>query len=430
MHYLIVSFTHKNTEIALREKLAFNSDLEKESFLKKVVDCMYINEAVVLSTCNRVEVIASVKDTLKARATILDAFCKKSTFYCDELAKVADIYEDENAIFHLFSVASSIDSLVVGETQIVGQLKDAYKFALDKGYCSTKLSRAINYSFKCAGAVRNETTLGSGSVSVASTAVAKAKQIFQNLNGIKAVVVGAGEMSELCARHLLKNNFGVILVSRDVKKANILAETIGGNIEVRAYSDLTATLNSVPLLFTATSAPYPIIKQEMIEYCEFERFWFDIAIPRDIEEFEFDGVKVYSVDDLKEIVDENMAERARKAKQAYKIVKNMTSSYFKWLNTLGVEPLIKAMYEKGDLIISKKVDEAIKKGFIDKEQKDNIHKLCHSIISNYLFDASKELRNISSEQNGDMIFETIQRLFDLKLSNKDEDTNYKCMKSD
>lgn len=412
MHYLIVSFTHKNTEISLREKLAFNSDLEKESFLKKTVDCMYINEAVVLSTCNRVEVIASVKDTLKARETILNNFCKKSSFYCDELTKIADIYEDENAIFHLFSVASSIDSLVVGETQIVGQLKDAYKFALERGYCSTKLSRAINYSFKCASAVRNETTLGSGSVSVASTAVAKAKQIFKNISGIKAVVVGAGEMSELCVKHLLKSNFGVILVSRDVKKATILAESIGGDIEVAPYDSLTKILNSVPLLFTATSAPYPIIKRDMLDYCEFERFWFDIAIPRDIEEFEFDGVEVYSVDDLKEIVDENMAQRAKMAKQAYKIVNDMTSEYFKWLNTLGVEPLIKALYEKGDYIIEKKLEDAIKKGFIDKEQKENINKLCHSIISKYLFDASKELRNLGTVENSDMVlFTTISSIF-------------------
>ncbi|QOG11952.1 glutamyl-tRNA reductase [Arcobacter sp. FWKO B] len=429
MHYLIVSFTHKNTEIALRERLAFNSELEKESFLKKTVDCMYINEAVVLSTCNRVEVIASVKDTSKARETILNNFCKKSSFYCDELVKIADIYEDENAIFHLFSVASSIDSLVVGETQIVGQLKDAYKFALERGYCSTKLSRAINYSFKCASAVRNETTLGSGSVSVASTAVAKAKQIFKNLSGIKAIVVGAGEMSELCARHLLKNSFKVVLVSRDIKKASILAESIGGDIEVAPYSQLNDILNSVPLLFTATSAPYPIIKKEMIEYCEFERFWFDIAIPRDIEEFDFDGVEVYSVDDLKEIVDENMAQRAKMAKQAYKIVKDMTSGYFKWLNTLGVEPLIKALFEKGNCIVEQKIEDALKKGFIENTQKENINKLCHSIISKYLFDVSKELRNLATVENSDMVFETIQNVFNVKVDQDIEETNYKCNNS-
>lgn len=425
MHYLIISFTHKNTEIALREKLSFNNDLEKDIFLKKIVDCNYINEAVVLSTCNRVEVIASVKDTFIAKNTILDEFCKKSVYYCDELSQVADIYEDENAIFHLFSVASSIDSLVIGETQIVGQLKDAYKFAQEKGYCSTKLSRAISYSFKCASAVRNETTLGSGSVSVASTAVAKAKQIFVNSDGIKATVIGAGEMSELCIRHLIRHNFSVLLLSRDFKKASILAESIGGDIEVRPYDELKSALNSTPLLFTATSAPYPIIKKEMLEYLEYDRYWFDIAIPRDIEEFELDGVKVYSVDDLKEIVDENIALRAKKAKQAYKIVKEMTESYFKWLNTLGVEPLIKAMYSKGDTIIDKKLDSAIKKGFIGEDQRENIDKLCHSIISKYLFEASKELRNISCEQDSDTVYESMQRVFNLSVE-KIETINYKC----
>lgn len=429
MHYLIVSFTHKNTDIATREKLAFGSQREMENFLKSSVDCMYINEAVVLSTCNRVEVIASVKDTQKARHTILTNFVKKSGLTFDDLLNIADVYEDENAIFHLFSVASSIDSLVVGETQIAGQLKEAYKFSSSKGYCSIKLSRAINYSFKCAGVVRNETTLGTGSVSVSSTAVAKAKQLFPNPNEIEAVVVGAGEMSELCVKHLVKSGFKVILTSRDIKKATILAGSVSDDIEVVPYDRLVELLNSKQLLFTATSAPYPIIKKEMIEHFDEPRFWFDIAIPRDIEAMEVVGINIFSVDDLKDIVDENLTLRAQKAKKAYKIVQEMTKCYFQWLNTLGVEPLIKALFSKGDMIVEDKINDAIKKGFIQKEQKENIQKLCNSIISKYLFDTSKNLRSLASTQESDTTFEEIQNIFNVKVEQDNEETNYKCISS-
>jgi glutamyl-tRNA reductase len=429
MHYLIISFTHKNTDISTREKLAFGSELEKESFLKKSVDCMYINEAILLSTCNRVEVIASTKDTIKAKDTILKNFASKSGLKLDELMTIADAYEDENAIFHLFSVASSIDSLVVGETQIAGQLKDAYKFAQSKGYCSMKLSRAINYSFKCAGVVRNETTLGTGSVSVSSTAVAKAKQIFTNPSEIEAVVVGAGEMSELCVKHLLKSGFKVILISRDIKKSTILASNIGGDIEVQPYCELETLLNTKQLLFTATSAPYPIIKKEMIYHCDEPRYWFDIAIPRDIEQMDIVGVSIFSVDDLKGIVDENMAFRAQKAKKAYKIVQEMTKTYFQWLNTLGVEPIIKGLFTKGDAIIETKINDAIKKGYIENSQKENIDKLCHSILAKYLFETSKNLRILATKEESDTIFESVQNIFNIKIDEDTQDTNYKCISS-
>jgi len=195
LEYLVFSFTHKNTDIATREKLSFNNELEKESFLKDISKSGEINEAILLSTCNRIELILSINESKLASEFSIQCFCDHSGMQKNELEELVDIYEDESAVHHIFTVASSLDSLVVGETQIAGQLKDAFKFSIEKEFCGQDLSRVLHYAFKCAARVRNVTQLGSGSVSVASTAVSQAKKIYENSEGVRALVIGAGEMS-------------------------------------------------------------------------------------------------------------------------------------------------------------------------------------------------------------------------------------------
>jgi len=423
LEYLVISFTHKNTDIATREKIAFNNDVEKEAFLKKILSNDIINEAILLSTCNRIELILSTHDSKESGKIAIDKFANHSSLEHDELFQRADIYDNESAIHHIFTVASSLDSLVVGETQIAGQLKDSFKFSIDKGFSEQKLSRVIHYAFKCAAKVRNATQLGSGSVSVASTAVAQAKQLYKDRDGVKALVIGAGEMSELACRHLLKYGFDVLICSRNIKKARVLAHSIisDGNgeeyeasrIDVRPYDELETLLNSMELMITATSAPYPIIKKEMLHEVDFTRNWFDIALPRDIDNIEFKDVNIYSVDDLQCIVDENMALRASQAKEAYAIVGSMTTEFYNWLNTLSVEPLIKELHQKSDEIIEKKLQNAIKKHFIRKEDEENIKKLCQTVMAEFLHKPTTKLKNVSNSHEGDVVLGTTQNLFEL-----------------
>jgi len=425
MSYLVISFSHKNTDIQTREKLAFPSEENKDRFLKKILEDDIVNEAILLSTCNRVEIITSVTHTDAASKSIIKRLANYSGIDFEDLYDRADIYEHDGAIHHLFSVASALDSLVIGETQIVGQLKDAFRFSIAKKYCEQKLPRALHYSFKCAATVRNATSLGTGSVSVASTAVAKAKEIVGNTSGVKALVIGAGEMSELTIKHLLSSGFDVVLTSRDIKKAQILADTYEEHIIVEEYSKLNDLLNEIPVMITATSAPYPIIKQEMTKNCSFERYWFDIAVPRDIDDIDSPNLIVYTVDDLQDIVDSNMSLRAQQAKTAYSLVNKMSLEFFEWLKSLEVEPVIKHMYIKGEDIIDKKVQTAIKKGFINREDEENIRKLCQTVITEYLHQPSKKLKCISKDMECDVIVGTVQSLFGLK-----SDTNmlnkYKC----
>jgi len=437
LEYLIVSFTHKNTDINTREKLAFSNDLEKEIFLKQILQYDSINEAILVSTCNRVEIIISASNTKDAGQHIITHLSKRANIDLKELLGRADIYENEGAIHHLFTVASSLDSVVVGETQIAGQLKDAFKFSMEKGFAGQKLARVMHYSFKCAAKVRNATSLGSGSVSVASTAVAKAKEIYKNQDDIKAIVIGAGEMSELACRHLLKYGFDIVICSRNIQKARVLAQSIlndgNGNIykkeqiEVVPYENLQELLNTKKLLITATAAPYPIIKQSMIKECDFERTWFDIAVPRDIEDIDIKGINLFSVDDLQGIVDENLNLRADAAKIAYGIVGKVTIEFFNWINTLSVEPTIKQLYVRADDIIKKKLNNAIKKGFIKDENEQNINKLCQTIINEFLYHPSKHLREVSKSMESDIILGATQSLFGLKEQDDNTMINkYKC----
>ena len=426
MSYLVISFSHKNIDIKMREKLAFNGDEDKDRYLKQILENEHTKEAVVLSTCNRVEIVTRSSNIKNSAKNIIEKLASYSGLDFDTLYERADIYDNDGAVHHLFSVASALDSLVIGETQIVGQLKDAFRFSQAKGHCSTNITRVMHYAFKCAANVRNATSLGTGSVSVASTAVAKAKDIIGNTKGVKALVIGAGEMSELTIKHLLSSGFDVVLTSRDLKKAQILADTFDTSVSVEPYSELSNLLSRIPVMITATSAPYPIITKENAPSSSINRYWFDIAVPRDIDEnISLSGLEIFSVDDLQDIVNENMSLRAEQAKMAYSIVSRMSMEFFEWLKSLEIEPVVKNLYLKGEEIIDKKVRNAIKKGFIKADEEENIRKLCQTVITEYLHNPSKQLKDISKNMECDVVVGTVQSMFGLN-SDSNLSTKYKC----
>ncbi len=425
MSYLIISFSHKNTDIEMREKLAFGSDEEKDRFLRAILSNETTKEAVLLSTCNRVEIITRSLNIKRSAKHIIETLASYSSIDYEILYERADIYDNDGAVHHLFSVASALDSLVVGETQIVGQLKDAFRFAQAKDHCAAKITRIMTYAFKCAAGVRTATSLGTGSVSVASTAVAKAKSIVKNTNGVKALVIGAGEMSELTIKHLISSGFDVILTSRDISKARNLAKTFEIHVSVEPYENLSKLLGEVPVMITATSAPYPIITAKNTPSASFNRYWFDIAVPRDIDEISMSGLNIYSVDDLQDIVNENMSLRAQQAKTAYSIVSKMSTEFFDWLKSLELEPIVKDLYIKGENVIDKKMKTAIKKGFIKAEDEENIRKLCQSILTEYLHTPSKQLKDISKNMECDIVVGTIQNMFGTNTEENISD-RYKC----
>ncbi len=412
MHYLVASFSHKNCDIATREKIAFAEDAKLET-LKKLTSNTNINEAIILSTCNRVEVITSVKECSTAEEIIFKALSEHSNLSIEELEGRADLFENEGAVHHIFSVACALDSVVIGETQIAGQVKDAMKFASDNGFCGIKLSRVLQYAFKCAAEVRNKTEIARKPTSVASVAVDKAKRMLGSLEGRTAVVVGAGEMGTLACKYLRAHDANIILVGRNVAKTEAVALEICEKIKVAHISELKTLLNSHSLLFSATSASGAVITHDMVESCSFERLWFDISVPRDIDVESTDGLNVVTVDDLKDIVVSNMGQRADEARIAYTIVGTWTIEFFKWMNTLSVDPLIKGLREKAERACEIEITKAIKKGLIQKEQEETIKLMLHSAFKKFLHDPTINIKSISNSPRLESMAEAMKYLFEL-----------------
>jgi len=426
MQYLVISFSHKNSDIAVRERLAFSNDEQKIKSLKKVHGIESINEAILLSTCNRVEFIISTSNPHKALHVVFKTLSEHSGLSIEELEGRADIYEDEGAVHHVFAVASSLDSLVVGETQIAGQLKDAFRFSYENGFCSQKLSRLIHYAFKCAAEVRNSTAISKNPVSVAGAAVSQAKEIMGgNLGGFTGLVVGAGEMSEIVAKHLVASGCNVIIFNRSMERAKKIAKSIGERVDVLPFHALPEYINRYRLLFSATGAPHPIITDEMVQGSQFERYWFDLAVPRDIEVKNDNSIHIYAVDDLQEIVNTNLSMRREQASKAYEIVGRYTIDFFKWLQTLMIEPLIKDIRERARESALREVERAVKKGFIPPETRNNVEKLVHNAFNNFLHTPTKKLREVAEQPRADTVIEAMKYVFNIDTEVKMID-KYKC----
>ena len=425
MHYLIISYSHKNSDIAIREKLAFDTDEKLKNGLSKINDCENINEAIILSTCNRVEIIASVKNIKKASNTIFNLLHKHSGISLDELEGRGDIFDDNGALHHLFCVASSLDSLVIGETQISGQLKDAFKFAFENGYCSQKLSRALHFAFRCAAEVRNTTDISKNPVSVASAAVAKAKALLGELGGDVAVVIGIGEMGLLTIKHLSNLGCNIVIANRDVEKAKEVAREYPNVIAIESYSKIKELINRYKILFTATGAPHTIITDDMVEERNFSRFWFDMAVPRDIDNITAPNVNIFTVDDLKDIVKKNMSLREEQARVAYGIVGRYTMEFYKWMQSMSVDPIIKEMRALAKESSERELEKALSKGHISKEQEEVVKKILHNAFNSFLHEPTKKLKDIAEEARADTVVEAVKLLFgiekDVLMLNK-----YKC----
>lgn len=388
MHYFSVSFTHKNTSIEVRERLALSDEFKKNELYKLILANEFIDECVILSTCNRIEIMCYVESVVGVYEYIIKCLCLICKIDEQLIKNSPDIYEDSGFIHHLFSVASSLDSLVIGETQITGQLKQAMQSVEN----NPNLEVAINYAFKCAAMVRNKTKISKNSVSVSSVAVAKARELM-DLKDKKIVLIGSGLMIELAAKHLLNHTKGNIsIISRTKENALKLANELGLNC--LDYEDLIPILNSNEVFFCATSANGPIITKDLIKEVDFKRYFFDIAVPRDIELDNSNLIEVYSVDSLNEIVKKNMQFKDEEAKIAFSVVAKMVNEFYKDLNVIQVTPIIKAMRFRAQDIINKELNIAIKKGYLKNSDNEEALKFAKQVMKSYLHDITIRLKNI------------------------------------
>ncbi|HGZ70499.1 MAG TPA: glutamyl-tRNA reductase, partial [Nitratifractor sp.] len=360
MRYQVLSFNYKECSLEQRESIAFKSKEEIETFLKTITDFDFILEAFVINTCNRVEIVTSSRDSFATYHTILGILSKTKGINFYELEKSALYYEKDKAVEHIFKVVSSLESMVIGEAQITGQVKEAFKISFENKTAGAELNRLVSSAVRCAAQVRNSTNISENPVSIASVAVAQAEVERESLSGMVGLVIGAGEMGRLAAKHLLRAGADVLIVSRTIAHAQSLAEELGENVKVGEYEKLSYYLNKYRLLFTATRAKEPIITKEMVEEKLINRTWFDMAIPRDIsKDIDFDNIKVYYIDDLQAISSSNHALRREKALEAAEIVSEHKDNFLKWLHALAVEPVIKQMRLDVENIVKSEVQRVV-----------------------------------------------------------------------
>ncbi len=407
MHYLTISFNHKNSTITIRDRLAFPED-EMSACLGKINSHSAIDESILLSTCNRMEIFVSCNSVVDATEHIFTLLAERSGLSLEELEGRADVFDDKGAIHHLFTVASSLDSMVIGETQIAGQLKDAYRFSHSNKFCAQKISRAIHHSLKCAAEVRNVSNISSKPVSVASVAVAQAKSKIGEIKGKSALVVGAGEMSVIIAKHLVSGGADVTIINRTRSKADAIAEEVGCKVD--DFESLEKLAHASTMLFTSTGAKEPILTNAIVRSQEFTRFWFDIAIPRDVDLEDQDGILLFRVDDLKEIVNENLTMREDEAKACYVIVGRYTMEFFEWLKSLSVEPMIKDIYLRAYNAAEAETQRAVNKGFIPSEYADQALKLSEQAMKRFLHDMTANMRDVSGQTKSDILVESLKFL--------------------
>lgn len=345
---------HHTAPVAVREKLAFSGDCGKPlAALKELPGC---DECCFLSTCNRVEVllVADPKaETIRAAREFLFAGSGLSE---REIEQYTYLHTGAAAVNHVFRVAASLDSMVVGEPQILGQLKDAYRLAVEHQAAGPVLHRLLSKAFSGAKRIRTETSIGSSAVSISYAAVQLARKIFGDLSGRRVLLAGAGEMAELAAEHLLAQGIGkVVVANRTLERAMNLARRFKG--EAVGLDELVPQLAGVDILISSTGAPGLILRKEEVRPIMRQRrheplFLIDIAVPRDLDPGlnDLDNVYLYDIDDLKQVVEVNKAQRQQEADKAERIVAEETIKFGHWLANMDLGPTIAALRRKAEEI--------------------------------------------------------------------------------
>lgn len=417
MNIIVLGLNHKTANVEVREKIAFSNSKLEEGLIK-FHSLPHIKEIALLSTCNRVEVYAvvdmiedaieSIKDTISALHNI-----DKSLF-----SNHLYLYLNIDAVKHVFKVSSSLDSMIIGEPQILGQLKDAFELSLKKKTTGVILNKLFTHSIYTAKRVRTETRIAENAVSISFAAVELAKKIFTSLEGKKVMLIGAGEMAELAARHLINNGVSkVIVANRTYERGCQLANSFNGQAVL--FEEFSKELVNIDIVICSTGASDYIIKKDQMQKVMRERrnravFIIDISVPRNVSPDinDIDNVYLYDVDDLQDVVDSNMNIRKKEAENAEKIVFQEVDSFMKWLDSLQVLPTIIALRSKAESIRDEEFQK-IKNKFpnLDEETLKSIHYMGTAIINKLIHPPTKALK-----ENGHdtiQLVEFINKLYDL-----------------
>jgi glutamyl-tRNA reductase len=416
MKLQLIGLNHRTAPVEVRERFAVSEKKLPEA-LQSLVGYPGINEGLIVSTCNRVEILAGLQNgECDLRGFLSQFFQMERT----DLEKYTYEFREKDAIKHLFRVTSSLDSMVVGEPQILGQVKEAYAVARAVGSVHSELDALLTRSFAVAKKVRNETAIATSAVSVASVAVELAKKIFGKLDGKSVYLVGAGKMCELAARHLLTNGAGSIFVAnRTYDRAVKLASKFEG--KAIHFDELYATADKADIIITSTGAPHAIFRKEHGEQFMAKRrnrpmFFIDIAVPRDVDPAmnDLDGVFVYDIDDLQQVVSTHVADRKREALRAEEIVAFEVERFHEKLQAHDVVPTILSLQEYLENIRQAEIDRhRARFGDVTPEQEAAIDSMTKAMINKIMHTPIVTLKTAAKSPEAATVVDLVRRVFNL-----------------
>lgn len=417
MSIVLVGVNHKTAPVEVRELLAF-SDRACADGLRKLVDGDVIREGLIVSTCNRVEILsATTSDQLalgtQRLAEFLDAERNLPPGF---LSKHLYSHTNDEAIRHLFRVASSLDSMVIGEPQVLGQVRHAYSLAVEAGTAGRVLNRLVHHTFRVAKRVRTETGIAGSAVSISYMAVELGKKIFDSLKGHTVLLIGAGEMAELSARHLVNAGASrVLIANRTEESARRLAEEFGG--ETVPFEQLTASLVEADVVICSTGAPDYVVTEAMAETARERRrnrptCMIDISVPRNIDPKvgEVPNVFVFDIDDLESVISSNIREREREAERAELIVQSEVMQFQQSLRVMDIGPTIGALRQKLQELARAEMDRQRKRlGPLTAEQEAAVEALLMSTVNKISHPVLNQMRRSYESSDAD----TVQALRDI-----------------
>lgn len=418
MHLVTYGINHTTAPVAVREKLSFDADKLPLALASLMLNDSVI-EAVIVSTCNRTEIYCHLDEDYDNSVLLwLHNFQQQDA---NALQSYLYHYEGADAVRHLFRVACGLDSLVLGEPQILGQLKTAYTQALNAHALGKSLGRLFQHAFAVAKQVRTDTAIGNSPVSVAFAAVSLAKQIFSNLAESTALLIGAGETIELVARHLFDNGIKrLIIANRTVERAHLLATSVNGY--AISLSEIPAHLAEADIVISSTASQLPILGKGTVESALKQRkrrpiFMVDIAVPRDIEAEvgQLEDIYLYTVDDLHDIIEENLQSRRDAAKQAEEIIETQADHFAGWMRSQDAVPVIRAIRDQGQFHSMQSVDKALRQLEQGMNAEMVMTELARTLTNKLLHEPSRQLRlsAFESDENNPMI-DAARRLFNIK----------------
>jgi len=426
MHIVIIGLSHKTAPVEIREKLAF-APTAMERPLRQMLELPTITEGLIVSTCNRVELCAVTKEPDAAIAELRRFLAEYHEVSPEEINENLFDYQGEEAIRHLFRVSSSLDSMVLGEPQILGQIKTAYGYAAEFKTAGLILNRFLHKAFSVAKRVRTETAIASNAVSVSFAAVELARKIFDRLDNKGVMIIGAGEMCELAARHFVANGISKVLVTnRTFERAEKLAAEFNG--KAVPFDSFVDHLAEVDIIMTSTGAPNFILgKRQMEEVLKRRKnrpmFLIDIAVPRDIDPKvnDISNTYLYDVDDLQGVVQANLKERQKEAGKAEAIVEQEIGQFHLWLGNLEVKPTVIALRRKLDEIRQQELEKTFGnlKDLTGKQRK-SIEAMAGAIINKILHKPTAILKNSQNDMSGEDYVDAIRTLFDLPAPSTDD----------